>query len=92
MKDSPEGLQKQDLLFRDKVNLDKALHTQKNSKKQMRKNNVKALSHLIRFECELNPHQSCSRCQNYETELLLMCHTHCSPSNDFYPGFIEPTF
>ena len=38
---------------------------------------LKAFSHLIRFpmriECELNPHQSCLHCQNFETELLLVC-------------------
>ena len=26
------------------------------------------------------------------TELLLACHTHCSPSNNFHSGFIKPTF
>ena len=35
------------------------------------------------IECELNPHRSCSHCQNFETELVLVCPTHCSPSSDF---------
>ena len=26
------------------------------------------------------------------SELLLVCHTHCSPSSNFYPWFIEPSF
>ena len=26
------------------------------------------------------------------TELLLACHTHCSPSNSFHSGFTKPTF
>ena len=26
------------------------------------------------------------------TEMLLACHTHCSPSNNFHSGFTEPTF
>ena len=69
---------------------------------------IKALSHLIRFEFELNSHSPDAHRMQIEStsiaftlqkfwnriinKLLLACHTHCSPSNDFYPSFIKPTF
>ena len=36
--------------------------------------------HLMCIECELNPHRSCSHCQNFETELELNCCWHATPT------------
>ena len=61
-------------------------------------------THLILFECELNSHSPNVHQMRIDYTSIVFtlpkfsnrnvtvpCHTHCSPSSDFYPWFIEPT-